>query len=202
MTVVVLLVSSLVVGGFAAWLRSSSDEAAVRRAMRRPSVAVGDAEVGKPVKLEGRARYEGAPLRAPLSGRPCACYRLTVEGADGWTLVESGGHDFLIEDASGAALVAWAGASLLVDDDWETREVTPALRQLLARHDRTAIGVRRATEGLLVEGQGVAVVGTARREPDPTPSRHDGYRELPTRLALRSHGPLTLLVSAGPAKSK
>ena len=62
------------------WAVRNTRVARVRRAMREvPRTVVSAVRPGSMVKLVGRVRLAGEPLRAPLTGRPCAYFHVLVQ---------------------------------------------------------------------------------------------------------------------------
>ena len=95
-----------------------SAERTMRRAMRAalPST-IAEARAGSVVKLTGTVVNLNAPLLAPMSGRPCACYLVIVEEnrSGSWVTIfrDSRGEDFLIEDGTGRARVVTQSVNVL-----------------------------------------------------------------------------------------
>jgi hypothetical protein len=162
--------------------------------------------------VQGTLRYLGdAPLIAPLTGRPCACYDVIIEEKgmnEGWDEIirESQCKDFLLEDEHGVARVQMDSWEVLVVKDMHFqsgmfRAATPELEAFLARNGQTSADwifnkSIRYREGVLEAGEAVAVCGTATREVDPDPrAATGGYRDTAMRLVLTAGGGLPLYVS-------
>jgi hypothetical protein len=208
--VLVLLVFAVVL--FAAWWFGADQQA--RRFMKgipvRPIREVMDGEVARVV---GAVSVD-APVSAPLSGRPCAYWRVVVEerrrrGKNSrWVTVidDHGGVDFVVSDETGRALVKTGHVRAVLDKDHGRssgflNDATPELDHFLASRGHTSQGFlfnksMRFREGVVEPGETVAVVGAARWEPDPELGAQDraGYRDRAKRLVLdrRAEGPLLL----------
>lgn len=186
----------------------------LRRALRKaPTVTVTEAPDGQPAKLVGVLRYSDAqPLEAPLTRRRCACYQVTVQergGNNNWrTVIDASDHlrSFWLEDRTGRALVQLELPSLLLTMDAHFRsgfldDAAPALEAFLAQHGRSSRGLvfnktLRYREGVLEEGEEVAVFGLCRWEPDPEPGAGGGgYRETPMRLRVVAPPKTPMVVS-------
>jgi hypothetical protein len=200
-----LLTGGVAIVGFAAWYFSQDQR--TRRALRnRPRTTVREAVDGQEMKIVGTVRFLGPPLKAPLSGTPCAHYRVTVvhrkQRSSSVIIREEQGVDFILEDATGRARVLMAGARVAVNMDNESRSGTfdadERQEALLTRHGKASqwwIFNKSLTysEGILEEGEEVAVFGRARWEIDPDPG--SGYREPPRRLVIEHGNAGPLLVS-------
>jgi len=185
----------------------------IRRAMRAvPRTAVASAEEGTDVRLVGRVVTRGEPLRAPISGSRCAVYdvlvrfrgsRAAVSFDGGHVLHDSEVKDFYLDDGTGKVLVRTEGAELLLSPQVHElgggaggvpREVLRYLeRKRISPKGPLGLGRRlRCSEGTLVEGEQVAVVGVVRNEPHP----RDEDREL---LVIEGRGAGPALVSDHPS---
>jgi hypothetical protein len=201
-----MVLSAFVVGLFAvglslaaylAWFNSETQQTK-RALLGAPGETIADAPEGKPAKLVGSLEYEGAPLRAPLTGRPCACYHVVVEEHMG----QGGTHEiintrdiqpFFLRDATGTARVECQFTTLLIQKDGNFRsgtfnDASPELEAFLEQHGQksTSLGLNRSLryrEGVLEEGEQVAVLGKVRREADPA-SETGGYRQRPERVVV------------------
>jgi hypothetical protein len=150
---------------------------AIARAPRRRIRDLRDEEVARVV---GTAGVENA-LRAPISGRPCAYFRVVVEeqvqrgGRRHWTKIldEQDGVDFLLEDGTGEALVVTARAEAVLEQDRSQRsgvlrDASADLEAFLRKRGQSSEGflfnrTLRYREGVVEAGERVAVVGIARR---------------------------------------
>ncbi len=158
-----------------------------RRIRKAPRFSVQDFPEGEFGKIVGRLAYLGEPLTAPLTQRRCAQYRVVVEErrssgrSSHWASIieEEDGRDFIVKDETGEALVRMRGAQVAVTKDARFRSgtfsdtITPELESFLAEHGRESTGFLgfekslRYEEGVLEEGEEVAVCGVGRREEDP-----------------------------------
>lgn len=177
--------------------------------------AIADVSDGERVRIVGRA-VTAQTVRAPLSGRACAYWRVLVEedsGESGWGTVidHAEGVDFHVEDGTGRARVdtSKVKAILIRDHTRESgfgKDATPELEAFLASHGRTSAGwlfnkTLRYREGIVEAGETVAVAGFARWEPDPerAPSA-TGYREVAParRVVIEGGGQGHVLISDEP----
>jgi len=191
-----------------------SEENLVKRALRstiRTSIA--KAPDGVPVKIYGRVRSLSRVVFAPISGRPCVAFDVHVEQVGGqlWTTAfhERDSCEFLVEDASGRALVRMGSSRMhLVKDVTIVDEVlnaaTGAAAEFLTSRGRDVTGLLRSptrvSEGVLEDGESVLVLGIGRWEhdPDPDPEVASGYRGRSRRFVLEDHPTLRLQVSDDP----
>ena len=188
-------------GGFAALLPFLSVEARTRRALRRaPLVPIANAREGSVVKIRGRVRLIGVPLRAPLSGRSCAAYSVSIEEcgseSNSHLFGDAGIVDFLIEDEGAVARVqtslsAPALALALAQQSWDGDH--PAVRALLEAKGISCKSSLECSEAVLEEGAHVVVSGICSREIDPTAATT--YRIPPVRLALAAPRGAQLLIA-------
>ena len=203
---VAILVIIAVAGAF------FSHDAKVKRALRKaPLATTRTFPVDTVATVQGTVcQLDGAPLIAPLSGRPCAYYEAIVEeyrssGKRGsWYPIirEHLGQDFLLDDGQGTARVVMEHASVSLVKDAHFRsgmfeDATPALDEFLARHGRQSQGWLfnknlRYREGVLENGELVAVCGAGAHEPDPRAAPHG---EQTRRLVLAAGAGAPLYVS-------
>ncbi|MCA9714876.1 MAG: hypothetical protein KC468_09335 [Myxococcales bacterium] len=165
-------------------------------------------------KVVGRVRRGGEAVRALASGRPCAYYELRVHESreSGWTYMGTlrQREPFFVEDETGRLRVAPSGATISTRfDHGETylwSELPGALRRVLEEQalcTAAAIAERRwlwIEEGVLEDGESVAVMGASRDEPDPDAELdRGGYRaHAPGRRCLVHAERAPLLVSDHP----
>ena len=151
-----------------------------RRLERTPHTPIAEAPMGEPIKIVGRVRFVGEPLRAPMSGRPCVCWHVRVQearqGAQGgsWNVVidEVEGQDFMLEDDTGIAVVRGVlpEATLVQSGSWSdnyTDDFPPEVEKFLEdrgeqTHWKLGKRVMRFEERTLDEGTQAAVLGVAR----------------------------------------
>jgi hypothetical protein len=191
----------------------------IKRALKatRPT-AIARARDGRAVKIVGAVAYAGRSIPSPLSGRECAYYAIVVEeyrshGKGGsWheILREEKGIDFLVRDDSGIALVRIAShggtfPALVQDRKARTSPILHSDADLERYLGERGISTEgrffrknlRASEGILEQGERVAVGGLARWLPDPD-AGGGGYREAGKRLVLQSSEALPLFLSDDP----
>lgn len=201
MSVFYLVAGAMVVGSllfaFGRWY--DSERQRVLRALRHvASRQVAEVRDGEIAKIVGRLEHDRQSLIAPLSGRRCVLYRVVVEEREGengrWTAVIERTRfvPFLLRDDTGHARICPAAPDVAIVQDrhYESGtflDATPALEAFLAEHGRRSTGLlgfnkaMRYLEGVLEEGELVAVVGQGRWEADPdaetTAGAATGYRE-------------------------
>lgn len=168
-----------------AW-RINSGDVATRRALKcNKRIAVAAIKDGSTVSICGRLAYAAPPLVAPLSGRRCAAWEVTVvqwvengEDAKRWEVVvsEQRSQDFYLDDGTGRALITARSPMMALHRDVRftsgpSSQAAPELEAFLARHGLSreyALGYELVWhEGVLEEGEQVAVLGAARLEADP-----------------------------------
>jgi hypothetical protein len=187
-------------------------EARLARTIRKmPSTAMAAARDGRVCKIVG-VLEPIEELGAPITLRACACWEVTVEGAEGrsgWSQLarEDGRRNFLLRDGDQRALVRVEGARLWFGKDYEFTsgtfvdpDPTTRFEEFMKEHHIATRGwvfnkQLRCREGVLARGQPVAVVGLARWEPDPDAASGGAYREAPQRLVLEAGGDLPLVVT-------
>lgn len=211
--------------GFLLWRLVFSPRARRRRLLRKfKGVPISQAKDGELVKVVGRLHYaEGeTPLRAPLSERFGAYYRVQVEqrrssgqNSDWKEIInERATHQTIwLQGArpEERALVdlGLADVELVMDARYDSgflNDPSPRLEAFLADHGYSGEGwvfnkTLRYHEGVLEQGERIAVLGRCVREPDPDPrasAADRGYRDAPTRLRLVSPAEHELLVTDDP----
>src|SRR5262245_4296976 len=119
-----------------------SAERRLRRLIRRTARSwTVDAEDGKLVRLIGNVEISGAPMQAPLSGRPCVYYVASLAEHQQVTILERKGIDFSIRDGAGTAAIDVEGADVRLPDDLHFPSVSPRCAEFLRRHGRDRGGV-------------------------------------------------------------
>ena len=210
MELVGLVTAGVAALALGAWrLYAATDAGRLRRAEATRVGDFPDREVGK---IVGRVRYEGEPLVALLSRRPCIYYqaaRLSDSEAPGEHKVITRGQDFIVEDDSGRALVRWGHVRVRIGceqrgpprvdpaelSDVELAEVEELCR---AKSGGRALGEGYLfEEGVICEGDEVSVLGYGSWEPDPDPgaAATTGYRDTATRLVMESQREVELIVA-------
>jgi hypothetical protein len=185
------------------------DARTTRALSERPRTSIRDGADGI-VRVTGRVRRRGELLKAPVSGRPCVAFQLLVEhhSGDGWgKLLElRDARPFVIADETGEALVDTAAGPFHLALNSDERGGTGLFdrigeAQLQALMSVGAFespgrtrGKRRYREGILREGETVAVGGRGVREVSAeAPSINP--REPPQWLVLRGTADEPLLIS-------
>lgn len=211
-----LVVVACLLGGSLIWRLYFSRAAAARRALKAVQrVTVAGAPDGRLVKLVGTLRYAHHPLlMAPISERGCALYQVLIReqkrsGSKGvWeTIIEASECQrcFWLEDHTGRALIkpVLTQVALVLDSHQRTgifSDPTPQLDAFLLEHGQDTKGWLftrnlKVEEGVLEEGEQVAVMGLARWEPDPDPrAPAAGLRRRAMRLVVTDppDGPMLL----------
>lgn len=217
MSVLLLFLLGLTLVGlfaFVGWY-FSADQRTKRRMKAIPRRAIGEVIDGEVARVVGRVRVD-APLAAPLTGRPCAFWRVVVEEkrkrgkSSYWmTLVdEHEGTDFFLLDDTGQAKVEVRWVEAVLEGDGRggsgfLNDPTPELESFLASRGHATQGwlfnkTIRFREGIAEPDELVAVVGAGRweRDPEASASAGEGYRDavMPKRLVLAAptEGPLLL----------
>ena len=148
-----------------------------------------------PVEITGTV--VGAPaglLAAPLGGRPCVLYDLTIDlytfgVLNAWAnraherratpFEVDAGDEWVFVDPDACV------ATVPVDRHVELNSRAPDARELLTRYRISAGGEYRFREAALLPGDIVRIRGVAVREPDPAPRRASSYRDgAATRLRI------------------
>jgi hypothetical protein len=187
-----------------------------------------------PVVFLGRVRSAGKLLTAPATGRACVAYtleiwqlekerrrlgdaiahgQLTATTADRRLASFVSSQEFIVEDATGRALVAPEGVEWgVVSDHVQDHEgalppelvrllgdrcvepsAPPALSMILLGRTSAGLQVR---EGVIEEGEFVEVQGAGRWQPDQEPgAQGGGPRVAPRLLALRRETGLTYVTN-------
>ncbi|MBL4635895.1 MAG: hypothetical protein JKY56_18690 [Kofleriaceae bacterium] len=183
-----------------------------------PRCMIKDFRENEVVKIVGTLHYVGEPLVSPLTGRACAYYEIGIY--KGGNAVSPGslrmnekilGVEFEIDDGTGRVVVdpSIAVVCIVLDshtssgmlDDPTERQIAYLEAQKVK--GRTWIGPKELTyrEGILEEGEIVAVMGTGSREVDPHASNQGarGYRDAPaTRWRMQGHKKQCLVISDKP----
>lgn len=186
---------------------------AKRTLARRRCTRIRDA-AGSGLRVTGRVRIRGAALEAPISGRACAAFQLTVQehSRNGWRTIlelrEAG--PFVVSDQTGEALVDTAEPFVLAlvaseagTTAW-TGRLNPERRQALhdllgarALHWQGGAKNLRYQESILDAGRLVSIGGFGVREASPEGPRAN-LREPGEWLVLRGRAGEPLLISDAP----
>lgn len=193
----------------------SADQRALRAMRAVPLRRIADVKGGEKVRIVGEVEAPRT-LRAPLSGRACAYWRVTVREQRGsgksrrWVTIidEQEGVDFFLRDGMAKALIKTAHAQAVLDQDGRyvsgfMRDAPPELEVFLAQRGHSSKGWffnknMQYREGIVEPGETVAAVGVGRweRDPDEEPTA-GGYRDViqPRRLVLDRPEDGLLLIS-------
>lgn len=195
--------------GFFAWYFSAYKRN-LRAIRKHACSAIRDVKHGEIVRIEGTMQPLDKPLFAPISGRPCAHYEVTVaewvrrQKNSGWSTIaeEKRTVSFSLADGTGFAHVETKSfvASVAQDKHLESEafeEPPQRILDLLRRHGcdlHTLFGRQKRfqyREGVLEPGEALIVVGRARWEDDPSGAMEEseGYREQrrKQRLVIEDH---------------
>lgn len=188
-----------------------------RRIKQLPLSSIAQTPERQDVRVTGRLAYLGdrAPLEAPLSGRPCAAWRVVVRERRGsgknkrWVTIleESDSRDFGLEDESGRAIVDGTLVELALDFDRKGGSglfsgPSPYLEQFLHERGIPTRGIVFGKtldyrEGALEAGETVTVAGSGTWENDPT-QRGKGYRDVGKLLRVGAMSDGNLLATDDP----
>jgi hypothetical protein len=187
----------------------SRDARTTRTLADRPRTSIRDVADGT-VRVTGRVRRRGELLKAPLSGRSCVAFQLLVEhhDHDGWgKLLElRDARPFVIADETGEALIDTAAGPFHLALDSDERGGTGLFDRIGEAQLQTLMSVgafespgrtrgkRRYREGILREGETVAVGGRGVREVSAEATSVN-LREPPQWLVLRGTADEPLLIS-------
>ncbi len=182
-------IGAVVVLGIVAYFIFSPTQRAKRRFKNTPLVPVSKCMIpGGPYRISGKLKYVETPIKAPMSNRPCAYFEFKVmeQRSSGknthWVTIidHNAGGDFAVFDHSGTAGVELTDSKVLLTQDAAERsgtfnEATPELEAILNQYGHSGKGFffnknLRYTEGVLEEGEMVAVAGMVRVEEALDPS--------------------------------
>jgi len=166
-------------------------------------------------RIVGAAQPIEAALEAPLTGRKCVYYVVTVHrqrrGDDSLFSIirEERGVPFRVDDGTGRAIVDPNAAKVALDVDGHGESGAfdaPNEREgaFLWRHGMSGKGLffnkrLRYREAIIGVGETVAIVGEGVREPDPDAAPEAAYRgDPPTRIRMTSSPRFPLLISDSP----
>jgi hypothetical protein len=197
------------------WLSEFLLRRRLRKAVR---CRLGEVSENTFARVTGQVRaLEGAVLEAPLSGRPCVYYSVSIREMRGSDLVDAGSTHYLLgmkspgpviarqqeaitfvlEDAGERAVIDPAKARVSVGCDHVTRskaafDASPRQLSLLQLHGlirRNWFNTAEVeySEGVLEIGEVIVVLGGGRHEPDP--ERPDSRRSA-MALPFGSDSPL------------
>ncbi len=198
---------------FVAWYMSEAQR--VKRGLASAqSKSVSELREGDLVRVVGTLKLGPRTLTAPLSGRTCALYFVRVREQRGKSSVEvireSEGVEFMLDDGTGAVLVRPERFELALVEDHDERsgtwnDASPEVLKYLASKGQSPenmLGFNRGLqfhEGVLEEGERVAVLAAVKVELDPAPTTAgDGYRDRAMRKVLVTPPSGAMLLSDEP----
>ncbi len=185
-------------------------QALMRRLKQAKPWSIGELPEDTLGKIVGHARPVAETLTAPISGRSCVFYEVSVvqdHGKSSSTIIhELQGVPFYLEDGTGRAIVDPRGAEVVLEQDFSTSsgtldDATPVETAFLQRHGKEPKGwvfnkSLRYRESIIGIGESVAVLGAGVREPDPDAPPSQDYRgAMPTRLRLSNAREHKLVIS-------
>jgi hypothetical protein len=200
-------------GLFAGYLRGRGEPGLRRALMRVPPHPIAGFPDGQGGVILGKARDPAEALVAPVSGRSCLAYVVTVAEFNGlgWdeVLRESRFTDFTLSDASGDARVDTSTVVVAAQAPDLVARINPARPTealeafLRARHQSCysagKLKYMRIAETAVLAGPAMCVAGIGSVEYDPAGAAGGTYRELPRRLVLRGDRKRRLVMCADPA---
>ncbi|MBV8756188.1 MAG: hypothetical protein JO257_02865 [Deltaproteobacteria bacterium] len=211
----------LIFGGIAVFVTLAwyfSESAKIKRELKSaPRMSLRELPESKRARVVGAAQPLERTLEAPLTGRTCMYYVVTVEQhhstgrSSYWKQIikEEAGVPFVLDDGTGRAIVDPRSARVALDVDGKGDSGTfdePNEREtaFLQRHGTTGQGWifnkrLRYREAIIELGERVAILGEGVREPDPDAPPADAYRgDQPTRVRMTSSARFPLLISDSP----
>jgi len=207
-------VLALVAGGaslvYSVYRLASRQTRRLRRAKIWPIGELPEDTIGR---LIGTVRPVGRTLSAPLTGRECVYYLVTVD-ALGWSqggqmvddiLREEKAVEFVLEDGSSRVLVEPEGAVFDRRKGAYRNDAGGRLgkreRAFLAVHGERYRGTMSFHELIVEVGATICVAGAGIREVDPDAEPSGDYRAAaPTRLRFMSSKKFRLLITDAPSK--
>lgn len=186
-----------------------------RRLANAPITPIGQARSGTLVRFTGRAEPEKEQiLHAPLTGRACVLFEVTVEDyvregrSSSWKTIireRDFARTFWLEDRSGRARIELDWPELILTQDAQfssgfLKDATPELEAFLARHQEASQGMffnrtMRYREAVIEPGEPVTVLGLVHQEADPEAGAGGGYRQAAFRIVLRSPPSGSMVIS-------
>lgn len=218
--VIILAVSAGLGAGYGLWQLVSTTRRVRARLLGTPIVEVARAPHEEDVRIVGEVEPGESVLTAPITGRPCVLWHVSVleqQGRSMRTVLDRTEYvDFAVRDGSGRALVRpMLVTHLLVRDGQDKStvfsEASPHIQAFLHENGVSTRGLvlnksMRFFEAVVEIGESVTVLGRARWEHDPdaavTPG--DGYREVhqPKRLILQTPPDEPMLISDEPRMTR
>jgi len=164
-----------------------------------PRVPIAATATGAQAKVVGRVRAQGKLLCAPFTNQPCVAYSLVLEEDGELLLFDNRCAEFLLEDASGTAIVTdedLGRSGVLVLPEGKRRQVpVPSGDWFWTKRPTGQIITCRLA--VVCDGDIVAVAGLCcRLGPDPAQGTH-GYRQMVVseRISVSATATEPLLIS-------
>ena len=172
-----LVLGVLVLIGLAMWVALKAIAAALRPPRIPFGIAIAKAVPRAPheerQRIRGRVRAL-TTVDSPLRGQPCVAFRVIGESFGG-EIDDGGGVPFdLVTDTGETIRVQLPEASLDIAVDQQPQESTARQEARLFFNERGSfpgLGDLRASEGVILDGSEVEVIGLVREEAEP-----EGYR--------------------------
>ena len=176
--IIILFGSAIVLIVFFSWYFSK--KAIIKRKLKRATYRrFTEIRRGEVAKLVGKVQFIDEPLKAPLSGRPCAYYHVLVEQrvssgkSSHWKTIieEEESSRFVLREGSRYAYIRSEKIKSYVVDDMKYRsglweDASRQLERYLNKHRIESVNFLglnktiRYREGILEENEEVAVLGT------------------------------------------
>jgi len=207
-------VGLIAVGGVIFLVIYFSKKAIVIRALQKqPKTAISSLQENQLAKIIGKAKPIKEVLYAPLSGRKCVLYSVTVEHKTSgknshWRKIinDEKVHDFLIESYSGKAIIKMKDyKSYFVADavykSGHFNDPTMKLENYLQLHNKKSLDFLgfnkklRYKEAIVEVGEKIAVMGTVKYENIESYGLTDSYSKIPV---LQSIAKNKLIISDDP----
>lgn len=187
--------------------RATAHERALARV---PRALIADADGRDLVRIEGTVETSAEPLTAPLSGRPCAYWRVEVDTVrrGGANIREESGQEVCVRDASGVVAVDLGRARIEGGARFDARTgdgplgTSSRFAAFLRAHGfgKRLLWTVEGREFIVAAGARVACAGRVRQAARDAgggdPYRGDPYASQPYRLVLEPSPALGLLVLA------
>ncbi len=173
-----------------------------------PLTPIGDAPDAARVRIAGKVISENA-LRAPLSGRPCTCYWVSIQMQGTYwrsQRIHRDAHEFQLTDPTGTASVAIERVHLELSADHiestTVPQLTHSIRSLLGRWGLKLDKVSsiQLCEAIVAHGDEIEVVGSGLRRAVPNGPRERGFRDVPASL-LELRGSVHVLGARRPIRT-
>jgi len=178
-TIVIIIIAATVIAIIIVTSIFFSKKAIVKRKLKKTAdKKISDFQSGDIAKVIGKVEFAGKPLKAPLSGRPCAYYYVLIEQkvstgkSSHWKTIieEETAGTFVIRDGRHCAYSNCEKIKSYIVQDRKfssgfLNDATEELEKFLRDHGQESEGffgfnkTLRYKEGVLEEGELIAVVG-------------------------------------------